>query len=150
MISFDPRPMIKITPASSADDRRVQFFNYVEAVKALPINFPASEINPIIRRVNPKLLGQIRSIFIAITDDQYRLLRPKGSTPSASTASSAPPAPAAPAATAGTGSDQMSGIETGSSDTETEQDPIPVGPATSGRRTQKRGASTEASNPSKK
>lgn len=150
MISFDPRPMIKITPASSADDRRVQIFNYVEAVKALPINFPASEINPIIRRVNPKLLGQIRSIFIAITDDQYRLLRPKGSTPSASTASSAPSAPAAPAATAGTGSDQMSGIETGSSDTETEQDPIPVAPATSGRRTQKRGASTEASNPSKK
>ena len=144
--------MIKITPASSADDRRVQIFNYVEAVKALPINFPASEINPIIRRVNPKLLGQIRSIFIAITDDQYRLLRPKGSTPLASAASSAPSAPAAPApaATAGTGSDQMSGIETGSSDTETEQDPIPVAPATSGRRTQKRGASTEASNPSKK
>ena len=142
--------MIKITPAASADDRRVQIYNYVEAVKALPINFPASEINPIIRRVNPKLLGQIRSIFIAITDDQYHHLRPKGSTPAASAASSAPSAPAAPAATAGTGSDQMSGIETGSSDTETEQDPIPIAPATSGRRTHKRGASTEASNPSKK
>ena len=72
VIGYRPRPMIKITPAASATDRRVMTFNYVEAVKKLPCSFDPTEIDPIISRINPKLLGQIRSIFIVITDDQFK------------------------------------------------------------------------------
>lgn len=72
VIGYDPRPLIKITPAQSASDRRVKSYNYVEAVTTLPINFPASEVASIVRRINPRLQGQIRSIFIVLSDDQYR------------------------------------------------------------------------------
>ena len=72
MISYQPRPMIKITPAASASDRRVMLFNYVEAVTKLPCKFTPAEIEPITRRVNPKLAGQIRSIFIVLSDDVFK------------------------------------------------------------------------------
>ena len=49
VISYQPRPMIKITPAASASDRRVMLFNYVEAVTKLPCKFTPSEIKPITR-----------------------------------------------------------------------------------------------------
>ena len=72
VISYQPRPMIKITPAASASDRRVMLFNYVEAVTKLPCKFTPAEIEPITRRVNPKLAGQIRSIFIVLSDDVFK------------------------------------------------------------------------------
>ena len=72
VISYDPRPLIKITPASSASDRRIKIFNYVEAVKNLPTNFSQAEVEPIIRRINPKLAGSVRAIFIVLSDDQFR------------------------------------------------------------------------------
>ena len=59
VVTYDPRPLIKITPPSSATDRRVKTYGYVEAVKTLPTNFSSSEIDPILRRVNPKHLGQV-------------------------------------------------------------------------------------------
>ena len=76
VIGYQPRPLIKITPPSNASDRRVKSFNYVEAVKTLPTNFSASELAPIIRRINPRLAGQIRSIFIILSDDQYKMRAP--------------------------------------------------------------------------
>ena len=75
VIGYQPRPMIKIIPASSASDRRVMLFNYVEAVTKLPCKFTPAEIEPITRRVNPKLAGQIRSIFIVLSDDTYKKRR---------------------------------------------------------------------------
>ena len=72
VIGYQPRPVIKITPAASASDRRVLSYNYVEAVKKLPCSFSSADIDPIIGRINPKLLGQIRSIFIVISDDQFK------------------------------------------------------------------------------
>ena len=72
VIGFDPRPLIKITPSPSANDRRVQIYNFVEAVKVLPCSFAPSEVEPIVRRINSKLLGQVRSIFIILSDDQFR------------------------------------------------------------------------------
>ena len=59
VISFDPRPMIKITPPPSSQDRRVKTYNYVEAVRKLPCNFTSAEVNPILRRINPELAGQV-------------------------------------------------------------------------------------------
>ena len=72
VISYDPRPLIKITPAQGADDRRVKVFNYIDAVQSLPTNFSASEVAPIIRRINPRLFGQIKSIFVVLSDDLYQ------------------------------------------------------------------------------
>ena len=72
MISYDARPLIKITPSPTATDRRVKVFNFVEAVKTLPCNFTPSELEPITRRVNSKLLGQVRSTFVILSDDQLR------------------------------------------------------------------------------
>ena len=72
VISYDPRPMLKISPGPDSTDRRVMMFNYVEAVKKFPTNFSEAEINPIIRRINLKLSGRIRSIFVILSDDQFR------------------------------------------------------------------------------
>lgn len=72
VIGYAPRPLIKITPAPSASDRRVKVYNYVEAVKTLPCNFTPAEVEPIVRRINSKLLGQVRSIFVILSDDQLR------------------------------------------------------------------------------
>ena len=59
VISFDPRPTIKITPPSSASDRRVKTYTFVEAVRKLPCNFSSAEVTPILRRINPELVGQV-------------------------------------------------------------------------------------------
>ena len=39
VISYDTRPMIKITPSPTATDRRIKSFNYVEAIQKLPCHF---------------------------------------------------------------------------------------------------------------
>ena len=89
VIGWQPRPLLKITPAPSAKDRRVLSFNYVEAVKTLPTNFSDAEVAPIIRRINPKLRGQIRSLFVVLSDDLYR---PWSQTPAPSNKAPAPAA----------------------------------------------------------
>ena len=88
VIGYQPRPMIKITPAASSSDTRIMLFNYVEAVTKLPCKFTPAEIEPITRRVNPKLAGQIRSIFVVLWDDVFKKKRPqpqptRGSAPAA-------------------------------------------------------------------
>ena len=72
VISYATRPVIKITPPPSASDRRTKVYHYVEAVKALPCNFTMAEITPFMRRINPELMGQIRSLFVVLSDDQFR------------------------------------------------------------------------------
>lgn len=59
VVSFEPQPLIKITPPPTAQDRRVKSFNYVEAVTRLPCNFSSSEVTPILRRLNPDLVGKV-------------------------------------------------------------------------------------------
>lgn len=92
VISYIPRPLIKITPPPSASDRRIQTFNYVEAVTKLPTNFTPAELEPIMRRINPELKGRIRSLFIVLSDDQFKMRPPpsghRAPTASASSASS--------------------------------------------------------------
>ena len=72
VIGYDPRPVMKVTPASNATDRRVRSYYYVDAVRKFPTNFTPEEITPILRRINPDLAGQIRSLFICLSDDQFR------------------------------------------------------------------------------
>ena len=60
VIHYDARPMIKITPAPTATDRRIMTFNYVQAVQKLPCHLTPAEVAPIIRRIDPQLVGQVR------------------------------------------------------------------------------------------
>ena len=60
VISHEPRPLLKITPPSSADDRRIKVYSYIEAVRKLPCNFSSAEVTPILRCINPELVGQVR------------------------------------------------------------------------------------------
>ena len=74
VIGYDPRPMMKITPPASAEDRRIKTYNFVEAVTKLPNTLTDSEVEPLLRRINPDKLGKIRSIFIILSDDAFRKL----------------------------------------------------------------------------
>ena len=72
VIGYEPRPSIKITPDSDASDRRALTYNYVEAVKTFPTNFNSDELDFILKKVNPKLSGRLRSLFIVLSDDVFR------------------------------------------------------------------------------
>ena len=143
VISYEPRPLIKITPAASASDRRIKVYNFVEAVRKLPTNFTPAETEPILRRVNPELLGRIRSLFVVLSDDQFKK-RPSGPGPKPATAQAA-------------ASETTPDAEENSSESESmESDPVPPAqvpaPPASGKgsRSQKRGASSSLVGPSAK
>lgn len=105
VIGYQPRPVIKIVPPASATDRRVMTYNYVEAVTRLPCRFSPAEIEPITRRINPKLQGQVRSLFIVLTDDSIKKKGPKSGAPSTQ---AAPATVAQPPESAPDGSDNES------------------------------------------
>lgn len=69
VIGYDPRPVLKLTPPASATDRRVQTFSFIEAIKNLPTNFSTDELSTIAKQVPEKLFGQLRSLFVVISDD---------------------------------------------------------------------------------
>jgi hypothetical protein len=87
VIGYDPRPLLKVIPPSTASDRRTKVYNYVEACRAFPTTFAAKDLDPIMKRIHPSLRGQIRSTFIVLSDDQ--LSRNVSSASSMSTSSSA-------------------------------------------------------------
>ena len=93
VLGYEPRPLLKITPASDASDRRQLVYGYVEAVKALPASFTSSELDFIFKKVNPKLCGQLRSIFVVLSDDVFRkrLTRKGPAKPAAQQSGPAPP-----------------------------------------------------------
>ena len=127
VVGYDPRPFIKITPAQSAKDRRVQTYYYVEAVRTLQVTLPDSDLIPIIRRINPKLQGQIRSLFVILSDDLYQPWAPPAKSPSVAQSNSSAKSKEA-------GTEEIS--------------PVPVNP--SGRKSFKRGAPSIQGGPSKK
>ena len=119
VVSYDPRPLIKITPSSSATDRRVQVYTYTEAVKKLPSNFTEAEVEPILRRIHPDKLGSIRSTFVVLSDDMFQVQLAKFKSKAAQDAAAAtvsepgdvvssevepPVVPPTPAPSSGTGS----------------------------------------------
>jgi hypothetical protein len=86
VIGYDPRPLLKIIPPAGSSDRRTKVFNYIDACKSLPSIFDPADLDPILRRINPSLRGEVRSTFIVLSDD---MLRPRGSIPPPSGASGA-------------------------------------------------------------
>ena len=72
VIGYDPRPLIKITPAAGSSDRRVKVYNYIDAVKNLPNNLPEEDVVIILKRISTELSGQIRARFICLSDDMFK------------------------------------------------------------------------------
>ena len=68
-IGYDPRPVLRILPAQDADSRRVKTFTFIEAVAKFPTNFSKSDLDFILSKVGFKQKGQLRSLFICISDD---------------------------------------------------------------------------------
>ena len=69
VIGYDPRPLLKLFPAPDAADRRVQSYNFIEAINSLPTNLTKEECSDIVKRLSPKLHGRLRSTFRVISDD---------------------------------------------------------------------------------
>ena len=159
VIGYDTRPLIKITPPASASDRRVQVYNYIEAVKTLPTNFTPAEVSPIIRRINPRLVGQIKAIFIVLSDDLYKQRGPKPRGPPVRPQPSADAAEAA-ASSNESGSDmeedsRQSPVISQPSGSHSSRHPKPVvpqptGKGSSGHRSHICGASSELTRSAKK
>ena len=110
VISYEPRPLIKLTPPASATDRRGKTYNFIEAIKNLPTNFTKDDLEAISRQVSEKLIGNLRSLFVVISDDSVKKRKPGHSReapsgdPGEGSSGSSPSAPPAPPS-GGSGSD---------------------------------------------
>jgi hypothetical protein len=72
VVGYEPRPLIKIIPPVGSNDRRTKIYNYIEACRYMPTSFPPSDVQKILRRVNPRHRGHVKSIFIVLHDDMPR------------------------------------------------------------------------------
>jgi hypothetical protein len=87
VVGYEARPLIKIVTPAGSSDRRTKVYHYVEACRLLPTTFQSSDVQKILRRVNPRLRGQIKSVFIVLSDDMLSPSAPgaaahlSGSTP---------------------------------------------------------------------
>ena len=70
VVGYDPRPRIKITPPANASDPRVKVYFFVEAVKTLE-----TELDFLYKKIGPKFSGKLRSLFICLSDDEFRKRR---------------------------------------------------------------------------
>ena len=80
VISYDSRPLIKIEPPEGASDRRMKTYHYIDAIKNLPTNFTQAELKPILEKVNSKLKGSLKPVFVVVSDDMLpsSKYKPKG------------------------------------------------------------------------
>ena len=72
VISYEPRPLLKLTPPKDASDTRVKSFNFIQAVRSLPSNFTKSELDDLLPRIPARFHGKLRSLFVVISDDMLR------------------------------------------------------------------------------
>ena len=71
VIHYEPRPLLKLTPPQGADGR-VQTFNFIQAIRGLPANFTEDEKDELLPKISPKLHGQLRPLFVVISDDMLK------------------------------------------------------------------------------
>ena len=69
VISYEPRPVLKLHPSPTAESCRVHSYTFIQAIRSLSTDFTAEETDKIIQSVSPKLYGQLRSLFDVINDD---------------------------------------------------------------------------------
>ena len=75
VVGYQSRPMIRLTPPTSASDRRSRNFNFIEAIKNLPTNFTPDQIKSVMAKVNPRLYSNLRALFIILDDDMPKVHR---------------------------------------------------------------------------
>ena len=63
---------MKIFPAKDASDKRIQTYNFIQAVTQLPSAFAESEIDDLLNRISPNLHGRLKSILVGVTDDMLK------------------------------------------------------------------------------
>ena len=72
MIGYDPRPLIRIIPPPNAKSNRVRTYTYLEAIQKYPTNFSSSDLEFILSKVGYKQKGQLRALFVCLSDDMLR------------------------------------------------------------------------------
>ena len=72
VVAYESRPLLKLTPPSTASDPRVMTFTFIEAITKLPVNFTADEISDLMKRVSPRLHGNLRSLLVVLSDDMIK------------------------------------------------------------------------------
>ena len=72
VVTYEPRPLLKLTPPPGASDRRVQTYNFMEAVSKLPVNFSKSELDDLLKRISPRCHGNLQTLFIVVSDDMLK------------------------------------------------------------------------------
>ena len=77
VITYEPRPVLRLTPPPDASDRRIQSYNFVEAVTKLPTHFSQDEIDGLLKRISPRLYGSLKSTLVVINDDMVKKSRKK-------------------------------------------------------------------------
>ena len=118
VIKYESRPLLKLTPPSSASDRRVKTFNFIDAIKNLKTNFSKSELETIAKSVGEGLYGNLRSLFSVISDDDIKKRSPKPSDPRTTRSNSSAPVASqvsAPVASQVSAQGHISGVASGSS-----------------------------------
>ena len=75
VIAYESRPLMKITPPESSNDRRVKNFTFIEAIQRLPTQFTEAEVEPIISKARVHFSGSLRSTFVVLNDDAPRKSR---------------------------------------------------------------------------
>lgn len=69
VVNYEPRPLMRLTPPQDASDSRTMTFNFIEAVTRLPIKFSKKDLSGIMKSTSGKFKGQLRSLFVVISDD---------------------------------------------------------------------------------
>ena len=70
--AYEARPVLKLTPPPGASDTRVMTFGFIEAISKLPTNFGQDEVDNLLKRISPSLLGSLRQILVVISDDMIK------------------------------------------------------------------------------
>jgi hypothetical protein len=71
VIGYESRPILRTTPPPEVTDKRVRTFTFIEAIKSLPIKFSSDQLATIMKKVDPKFRGKLRSTFIVLDDDGW-------------------------------------------------------------------------------
>ena len=69
VVNYEPRPMMRLTPPTGASDPRVMNFNFIDAVTKLPNKFSRKGMAEIMKAVGGKFKGELRSLFVVLSDD---------------------------------------------------------------------------------
>ena len=88
VVNYDPRPLMRLTPPQGSSDSRVMTFNFIEAVTKLPIKFTKKDLASILKTCSGKFKGQLRSLFVVLSDDDRTTGRRRQESSSSSGSSS--------------------------------------------------------------